>query len=148
LNFARMMAPPRAGLHRVSRVTTISAPLRPEPLARAVALLGDDAELRRAARVAGLSMERAEAALDGLVASELIAPVRPPDLSHPVVQAAMSAGRRSRAHRTAAHVLREEGTAAEPLVGAGEAEAPLGTAEHAQQPDAHVVVGRLGERPP
>jgi tetratricopeptide (TPR) repeat protein len=81
-------------------------------LARAVAVLGDDADLRRAASVAGLATGQAEAALDALVESELITPGRPLHFVHPVVQAAvrdaMPPGSRSRAQRTAARLLREE----------------------------------------
>jgi DNA-binding CsgD family transcriptional regulator len=85
------------------------------PLARAVAVLGDDATLGRAAQLAGLSLGDAETALDGLVESEILAAGRTLDFVHPVLRAAvrdaMPAGTRSRAHRAAARLLRDEGAA-------------------------------------
>ena len=84
-------------------------------LARAVAVLGEDATLGRAARLVHLALDEAEAALDGLIESELLAPGRPLDFVHPVVRAAvhdaMPAGSRSRVHRSAARLLRDEGAA-------------------------------------
>jgi DNA-binding CsgD family transcriptional regulator len=81
-------------------------------LARAVAILGHDCELGHAARLARLSLEDAETALDTLAEAELLTALRPIDFVHPVVRAAvretMAPGRRSGDHRRAARLLRED----------------------------------------
>lgn len=95
-------------LGRLARLPEIAT-----ELARAVAVLGEDAELGRAARLIGRPVHEAEAALDALVDSDLLAAGRPLDFVHPVVRAAvresMPPGSRSRAHRAAARLLRDEG---------------------------------------
>jgi DNA-binding CsgD family transcriptional regulator len=94
-------------LARLRRLSPQSA-----ELARAVAILGRDCDLGRAARLARLSLEDAETALDALAEAELLSPRRPIDFVHPVVRAAvretMASGRRSRDHRRAALLLRED----------------------------------------
>jgi len=78
-------------------------------LAEAVAVLGTDAELGRAAALAGLDSDAAAAAADALTASELLRPGRPLEFAHPVVRAAVYDGLppagRARAHRRAAALL-------------------------------------------
>jgi DNA-binding CsgD family transcriptional regulator len=105
------VGPPTVARWVLSRLERL--PAAATELARAVAVLGDDAELGRAARLIGRPAQEAELALDELVAGELLAPSRPLDFVHPVVRAAvrdaMPPGSRSRAHRNAAHLLREEG---------------------------------------
>jgi DNA-binding CsgD family transcriptional regulator len=90
-------------------------PASASALARAVAVLGQDADLGRAARLAELSLRDAETALDGLVESELLAPGRPLDFVHPVLRAAVHdaipPGSRSAAHRRAAWLLRDQDAA-------------------------------------
>jgi len=84
-------------------------------LARAVAVLGEHADVGRAARLARLSLADTEAALDALIEAELLAATRPLDFIHPVLRAAvhdaMPPGRRSRTHRNAARLLREQAAA-------------------------------------
>jgi DNA-binding CsgD family transcriptional regulator len=82
--------------------------------ARAVAVLGRDANLGRAARLAGLSLGDAETALDALIQTDLLAPGRRLDFVHPVVRVAvhdaMPPGKRSNTHRAAARLLRDQGS--------------------------------------
>jgi DNA-binding CsgD family transcriptional regulator len=81
-------------------------------LARAVAVLGEDADLGRAAHVAELALPEAEFALDRLTESELLTADGTLAFVHPVVRAAvhdaMPAGSRSRAHRRAARRLYDD----------------------------------------
>ena len=81
-------------------------------LARAVAVLGAEAELRHAAACVGLDVVRAGVAADALVAAGLLAGDRPLRLIHPVVRTALyselPAGERSELHARAARVLAEE----------------------------------------
>jgi DNA-binding CsgD family transcriptional regulator len=106
------VGPPTVARWVLSRLERL--PAAATELARAVAVLGDDAELGRAARLIRRPAHEAEAALDTLVASELLAAGRPLDFVHPVMRAAvrdaMPPGSRSRAHRDAARLLRDEGT--------------------------------------
>ncbi|HEV3379243.1 MAG TPA: AAA family ATPase, partial [Thermoleophilaceae bacterium] len=82
-------------------------------LARAIAVLGDGAELRHAAPLAGLPTDRAIAVADSLMSAGVLR--REPGLSfvHPVVRVAMDADRpeleRAEAHRRAAQMLMAEG---------------------------------------
>jgi DNA-binding CsgD family transcriptional regulator len=86
-------------------------------LARAVAVLGDGAELRHAAPLANLPVERAIQLADALMGAGVLR--REPGLSfvHPVVRVAMDADRpefeRAEAHRRAACLLMDEGAAME-----------------------------------
>jgi DNA-binding CsgD family transcriptional regulator len=81
-------------------------------LARAVALLGPNAPLQRAAAIAGMTPEAALARLDELAASQILDPRTPPRFVHPIVRtvvlAAMTPAQRSVAHRRAAERLVEE----------------------------------------
>jgi DNA-binding CsgD family transcriptional regulator/tetratricopeptide (TPR) repeat protein len=90
-------------------------------LARAVAVLGPDAELRRAARMAGLDAERAADACDTLAADGIVAPAPAPsvlaegllEFVHPLVRTAVygdtAPARRALAHKRAARLLHDEG---------------------------------------
>jgi DNA-binding CsgD family transcriptional regulator len=89
-------------------------------LARAIAVLGDGAELRHAAPLADLPVERAIQLADALMGAGVLR--REPGLSfvHPVVRVAMDADRpefeRAEAHRRAAVMLMAEGASMERLV--------------------------------
>ena len=88
-------------------------------LARAIAVLGDGAELRHAAPLAGLPVERAIQLADALMGAGVLR--REPGLSfvHPVVRVAMDTDRpefeRAEAHRRAAGMLMNEGASMERL---------------------------------
>ena len=90
-------------------------PAGAERFARAVAVLGRDADLGRAARLAGLSLGDAETALDALIQTDLLEPGRRLDFVHPVVRAAvhdaMPPGKRSNTHRAAARLMRDQRSA-------------------------------------
>jgi DNA-binding CsgD family transcriptional regulator len=81
-------------------------------LAHAVAVLGQHADLGRAAQLAGLSLQEAEGALDTLIDNDILASGRPLDFVHPIVRAAihdaMRPGERSTIHRAAARLLRDQ----------------------------------------
>ncbi len=93
-----------------------SLPPASEALARAVAVLGADAELDRAAALAGISQETAGQAADALAAVEILSPGRPLAFFHPVVREAIYAdlpqSHRESMHAAAADVLRDAGAAA------------------------------------
>jgi DNA-binding CsgD family transcriptional regulator len=82
-------------------------------LARAVAVLGPDAEIRSAAALVGLDGEAAQLAADALAAGELLRPTTPLAFTHPIVAASVvgdiEAGARSIAHKRAARLLDDEG---------------------------------------
>jgi DNA-binding CsgD family transcriptional regulator len=102
-------------------------------VARAVAILGDDAQLRHVATLTGRDAARVAAAADALAAGEIL---RPPDcgllrFAHPLLASAVyadvGAGERAALHRRTAEILRDEGVAAErvaahllPSAGSGE----------------------------
>lgn len=89
-------------------------------LARALAVLGGDGELRHAAAVAGLEAGAAAQAADLLVGAGLLAPERPLRLVHPIVRAAIAEDTppsdRARGHRAALEVLRAEALADDRLL--------------------------------
>jgi DNA-binding CsgD family transcriptional regulator len=78
-------------------------------LAQALAVLGDQCQLRHAAAVAGLDLDSAIRLAAGLVRVEVLAAADPPCFLHPVVRAAVDASlgsdERHRAHRRAADEL-------------------------------------------
>jgi AAA ATPase domain len=78
-------------------------------LARAVAILGADAEVVLAARLANLDSVVAELTADRLAAAQILAPVRPLEFFHPLIGAAVrediAPGARRVAHRRAAELL-------------------------------------------
>ena len=86
-------------------------------LARAVAVLGTNAELRTAGELAGLDEAGAAAAADALVAAELLAPGRPLEFVHPIVRTAFHEGipdaERATKHAAAARLLHDRGVAPE-----------------------------------
>ena len=101
---------------RIVRATHVRlAKLRPEAaaLGRAVAVLGADATLPRAAALAQLGEREALAALDALVAADLITTSSGIGFRHPILRSAvydeLSPGARSDAHRRVAERLRAEG---------------------------------------
>jgi DNA-binding CsgD family transcriptional regulator len=86
-------------------------------LLRAAAILGDGADLRHAAALAGLDVETAGRAASGLVDSDLLRHENPLEFIHPVVRTAvyqdMSEGDRLSGHRRAAQTLLDAGLPAE-----------------------------------
>ncbi|MBW3652372.1 MAG: AAA family ATPase [Actinobacteria bacterium] len=103
-------------------------------VARAVAVLGDDAQLRRVAALTGRDPGRVAAAADALAASEILRPRDSAALrfAHPLLASAVYAdvatGERAALHRRAAEILRDEHVAPErvaahllPSTGTGEA---------------------------
>ena len=60
-------------------------------LARAVAVLGDDADVRAAAALAGIEPEAAGAPVDSLVAAGILEPTRPLRFRHPLLRNAVHA---------------------------------------------------------
>ncbi|MGZ4268578.1 MAG: ATP-binding protein [Solirubrobacteraceae bacterium] len=84
-------------------------------LARAVAVLGADADLPRVAKLAGIGEEEALSALDGLVADHVLQAGRPVRFLHPLLRAAvydaLGPGERSRLHAGAVELLAAEGYA-------------------------------------
>jgi DNA-binding CsgD family transcriptional regulator len=107
------LAPPtvaRAVLLRLAR-------LEPEAslLARAVAVLGDAVPFHRAAALAELPVERADALAGELARAGILTPARPLAFAHPILRAAiysdMDAGERAGGHRRAADLLAGEGAA-------------------------------------
>lgn len=86
-------------------------------LARAVAVLGTDADLRHAAAVACLNDDEAVRAADALAAAEVLAPGRPLEFVHPIVRTAvredLPTGERAQLHGRVAEVLTAAGAPAE-----------------------------------
>jgi tetratricopeptide (TPR) repeat protein len=88
-------------------------------VARAVAVLGDDAHLRHVAALTGREPDRVAAAADALAASEILRPVDSGALrfAHPLLASAVYAdvgtGERAALHRRAAEILRDEDIAPE-----------------------------------
>jgi DNA-binding CsgD family transcriptional regulator len=82
-------------------------------LARALAVLGDDAPLDEAAALAGLGREAASEAADRLVGVRLLDDSRPLRFAHPLLReaarATLSAAQREREHRRAAALLAARG---------------------------------------
>jgi DNA-binding NarL/FixJ family response regulator len=95
------------GRRVIARVRRIDpAALR---LAQALAILGDDCELRHAAATAGLEMTDAARLATVLVRLEVLADDDPPRFIHPIVRDTMEVSlggdARDAAHRSAAHLL-------------------------------------------
>jgi DNA-binding CsgD family transcriptional regulator len=82
-------------------------------LARAVVVLGPDAELRHLATLAELDVERAQLAADRLAAADLLRWPEPLTFTHPIVAASVAgeleAGKRSIAHKRAARLVDAHG---------------------------------------
>ena len=104
------------GPHTVAQATLVRLARMPEgclSLAHAIAVLGGDAQLPRAARLAGLEESEALDALDALVAAGLVRATGRIEFVHPILRAAiydaLAPGERSRLHRRAADLLASEG---------------------------------------
>lgn len=91
----------------LARLGRLPAPAR--QLAEAVAVLGDDAPLARAAELCGTDVAAAGEAADRLAAEYLLRPGAPLAFTHPLIASAVHAElprfARSRAHRRAAELL-------------------------------------------
>ena len=98
----------RAVLERVARLDPPCA-----PLAKALAILGHDAELRIAASMVGLDASATEAASDALVAAGVTDRRRPTRFVHPLVRAAIHddvlPAERGSLHARAARLLADSG---------------------------------------
>ena len=107
------VAPESVGLATMLRLAGLH-PGAP-PLARAVAVLGGDADLPRAAQLAGLGEDSMMHALDALVAARILDAGPPLAFVHPILSAAVYSqigpGERSRAHLRAADLLAAQGVA-------------------------------------
>lgn len=101
-----------ATLLRLARLSPAAA-----PVAKSVAILGRDADVRRVARIAEVPEDEVLRARDALVQAGLLRAGAPMRFEHPIVMAsvydAMGSGERSLAHATAAQLLAEEGADAE-----------------------------------
>ncbi|HEX2085365.1 MAG TPA: AAA family ATPase [Solirubrobacteraceae bacterium] len=111
----RQLAPPtvaRAVLLRLARLGNDAT-----ALARAVAVLGDDVPLRRAAALAGIDEDRASDLAAALAQAHILAPARPLAFAHPILRAAIYSdsepGQLATAHRRAADLLVAEGAGAD-----------------------------------
>jgi DNA-binding CsgD family transcriptional regulator len=82
-------------------------------LAQATAVLGDGADLRDAAALAGIDPAAASDAADSLLAADLLSSGRPLSFVHPLTRAAiyndLPIGKRSKAHNAAARLLAARG---------------------------------------
>jgi DNA-binding CsgD family transcriptional regulator len=85
-------------------------------LARALSVFGEGAELRHAAALAALGVERATAAASALTRARVLTPGEDLEFAHPLTRAAvyqdLTASERSLAHRRAAVILSEAGAPA------------------------------------
>ncbi|MGN6169778.1 MAG: ATP-binding protein [Solirubrobacteraceae bacterium] len=85
-------------------------------LARALSVLGDDAQVGDAARLAGLTSADLEAQMAALVSASVVEPGGVVRFVHPVLRAAiygdLSSAERERLHHAAAAILRERGAPA------------------------------------
>lgn len=106
-----LIAPTAVGTSVLARL----ARLGPESvaLARAIAVLGDGAEVVLAAQMAELDPMVTELTADRLAAAQILAPVRPLEFFHPLIGAALRAdiapGARRVAHRRAAELIDRRG---------------------------------------
>ncbi len=118
----------RTTLARLGRLSPDAA-----DLARAIAVLGPDARLPRAASLAGLDERRALHALDALGAADVVSSAGAIEFRHPIVHAAiyddLAPGARSLAHRRAAALLHAEGEDPGLVAGHLLRSAPVGSGE-------------------
>ena len=88
-------------------------------LALAVAVLGARAELRHAAALAGLELDRAGEAADALTAAAILRDGRPLEFIHPIVRTTVYAeippAKRAASHKRAVALLEQDGAAPEAL---------------------------------
>jgi DNA-binding CsgD family transcriptional regulator len=105
-------------------------------LVQAVAVLGEDSELRLAAALAELTIDAAAPAADALVTAELFAAGRPLRFMHPLVRSAvyeqLPSGMRAQAHARAAQLLAGEGVEPEQVAVQLLASEPAGAADAVQ----------------
>jgi hypothetical protein len=116
----------RATLVRLGHISEHAA-----QLARAIAVLGGDASLARAASLAALDESAALAALDALVAADIVSSTGALEFVHPLVRTAiyeeLALGRHSQAHRQAAELLAAEGAQLDAVAGHLLATEPIGS---------------------
>jgi DNA-binding CsgD family transcriptional regulator len=102
----------RSVLARLARL-----PDEAQMLARAVAVLGDDAEVREAAALAGLDSRQASESADALASASILEAGRPLRFAHPLlrnaVYADLAGAERAELHRRAAQQLLAAGARAE-----------------------------------
>jgi DNA-binding CsgD family transcriptional regulator len=100
----------KAAVRRLERLDTAA-----QTAARAVAVLGQEATLRRVALTAELGVEEAGAAIDSLISAEVLCPELPPAFVHPTILEAvverLGAGEKNLLHTRAASALMEESAA-------------------------------------
>ncbi len=126
------IGPRTVGRSMIARVRRLG----PEALAlaRAAAVLGADAELRRTARLAAVGDAAPEALLDALAAAGVLDRGRPIEFVHPIVRTAVyneiPPGERGSLHARAVQLLAEDGIAEERIAGHLLATVPSGD-EHA-----------------
>jgi len=118
----------RATLGRLARLSEDAV-----TMAQALAILGRDATVSRAARIAELDDQRALAALDVLVGAEFVRTAGGIEFSHPIVRAAiyneLAPGRRTIAHRRIAEMLAAEGAEIDATAGRLLLSQPIGSQE-------------------
>jgi hypothetical protein len=107
----RSIAPAAVGTSVLARLGRMGA--EAGALARAVAVLGDGAEVVLAARLADLEPAVAELTADRLAGGQILAPVRPLEFFHPLIGVAIrddiAPGARRVAHRRAAALVERDG---------------------------------------
>jgi DNA-binding CsgD family transcriptional regulator len=107
----RLLAPPSISRRVLGRLAALG--MDAIALAKAVSLFDTDAELRHAAALAGLDLDRAEAAADALMSVHVLSPGRPLRFLHPIMRQAvhddLPEGRRAADHARAARLLDAEG---------------------------------------
>jgi len=125
------VAPSRASVERVRELAprpvavSLARRLRgvtgAEQLARAVAVLGDEVELRHAGRLAGLEPSNAAPIADALMGLEIFREGEPLNFAHPIMRNAcyhsIPPAERGEAHLKAARMLAEGETPAELIAG-------------------------------
>ncbi len=117
------------GVNRLVGLRLARLPADATRLGRAIAILGDEADISRAAELAQIEPDLLHGAVEALAGSGLVAPEASLEFSHPIVRSAVLDGlgavERARLHREAAEIL--FGTGAHPeLVGAHLLHVPRG----------------------
>jgi len=106
----------RAAIERVARLGPHAT-----GLAKAIAIVGDDADLSLARELAGLDAADAREAADGLIAADVVRPELPMGFTHPLVRAAIHndipAAERASAHARAARLLADRGASVDRVAG-------------------------------
>ncbi len=118
----RTAAVKELGPQRISTAVLKRLGRLPEPapaLARAVAVLGQSAQLRHAAALTGIEADEAGRIADALADAAILEPGRPLRFVHPIVRAAihrdLSETQRASTHRRAARILAQDGAEPEAL---------------------------------